>query len=313
MSETGNRAPRAQSLRDRLSRGQVVLLDGATGTELERRGIDSSLPLWSARALLEAPGAVRAVHLEYALAGAQVLTANTFRTQRRTLEASGLGSRCVELTELAVRLAREAAGSRDIDVAGSAPPLEDCYRPDLVPTAAELEREHAEHAEALARAGCDWILVETMNTIREARAAARAAAGTGLPFVVSFVSWEPGRLLSGESLRDALDALEQTQPVAMGVNCTPPSALPPALEILRERNDPFSVYANLGGPLAGGEDLRSESTTPQHFAEQALRWVKEGARIIGGCCGTRPEHIAAIAARLGLTPPAKGQEPPSHE
>ena len=143
------------------------------GTELERRGAPCELPLWSARALMDDPARVSQIHSDYAAAGAELLTANTFRTQRRTLARAGLGNRAAELSREAVRLARKAANDagpgRTIWIAGSAAPLEDCYRPDLVPGADELEREHAEHAENLAAAGVDAILVETMNSTRDSR------------------------------------------------------------------------------------------------------------------------------------------------
>src|SRR5262245_12472774 len=132
------------NLRERLARSEPLLLDGATGTELERRGLRTTLPLWSARALLEAPRTLLAIHREYVEAGARALTANTFRTQRRTLARGALGARAAELTALALKLAREAAQSapQDCWVLGSDPPLEDCYRPDLAPDDSVLAAEH---------------------------------------------------------------------------------------------------------------------------------------------------------------------------
>ena len=296
---------RESELREAISRGAPLLLDGATGTELERRGIDASLPLWSARALLDAPEVVRDIHARYVDAGARLLTANSFRTQRRTLASAGIGERCFELTALAVRLALEAAdaGEATVWVAGSAPPLEDCYHPERTPPEPELGREHAEHARALERAGADCILVETMNCIREARAAAEAAAQTQLPVLVSFVSWEGGRLLSGEPLDEAFDAVAQYEPVALLVNCLPVSALPDALRELRVRPEAFGVYPNLGGPVAGAEGLRSEHQTPSEFARQAAEWARLGARIVGGCCGTTPAHTEEMARALAAASP----------
>jgi S-methylmethionine-dependent homocysteine/selenocysteine methylase len=282
----------------RLREGPPLLLDGATGTELERRGVDCGLPLWSARALLEAPGSVSTIHAEYRVAGAEILTANTFRTQRRTLETAGIGERAAELTALAVELARRAGAGW---VAGSDPTLEDCYRPDLVPDRDALEREHAEHAENLAAAGADLILVETMNSVREARAAARAAAATELPVVVSFVSWRDARLLSGEPLLEAIDAVAAASPVALAVNCLPASSVASCLPALCESDFPFGVYANLGAPEATGEFRRSEDCTPECFADFATSWVEAGARLVGGCCGTTPAHIRAIAEQLGVS------------
>ena len=136
--------------RRRLQENVPILLDGAMGTELQRRGADTRLPLWSARALVEAPDLVAEIHREEVEAGADVLTANTFRTHRRTLAKGGLAERSRELSALAVRLAREAApAGRPVFVAGSIAPLEDCYRPDLVPEDAVLEREHSEQADSL--------------------------------------------------------------------------------------------------------------------------------------------------------------------
>ena len=290
---------RVSALEARLATGATLVLDGATGTELERRGVRASLPLWSCHALLQAPEVVRAIHADYAKAGAQILTANTFRTQRRTLATAGMMERAEELTHLAVRLAREGASDReDVWIAGSAPTLEDCYRPDRVPNDAELEREHHDHAQALAAAGADLILVETMNTVREARAAARAADATGLPFFVSFVCRAGARLLSGEALAEGLAALGDS-PAFVLVNCLPPSAVADCLPILRYADRPFGVYANLGEP---GESGRSEDCSPQQYAAHAAAWLDAGARIIGGCCGTEPAHIRALA-RLAMSHP----------
>jgi S-methylmethionine-dependent homocysteine/selenocysteine methylase len=290
----------AAALRERLRSGPPLLLDGALGTELERRGAPATLPLWSTHALLHDPALVERIHADYVAAGAEVLTANTFRTQRRVLARAGIGERAAELTALAVDLARRAASAaRAVFVVGSAPTLEDCYRPDLVPGAAELAREHAEHAEHLAAAGVDAILVETMNTIREAVAAARAARGRGLPCLVSFVCWEDAALLGGERLADALAAAAAEGADALLVNCLPVSNVAACLPALRAAGLPFGVYANLGAPGVESGPGRSEPYAPDAFAAHAASWLDSGARIVGGCCGTTPDHIRAIAERLG--------------
>jgi S-methylmethionine-dependent homocysteine/selenocysteine methylase len=274
-------------LRERLAAGPPLLLDGATGTELERLGIPSELPLWSARGLIDAPETVLAIHRAYAAAGAQALTANTFRTQRRTLDKAGQGHRAGELTTRAVALARDAASKHGIFVLGSAPPLEDCFHPERVPDDNALAREHAEHARHLVEAGADAVLVETMNTIREAVAAVRAARECGAPVFASFVSRGGARLLSGEPLEEAVDAVARLGPLAIGVNCLPPEAVPPCLGVLQRAGLPFLVYANLIGP--------GEERSPEEYARCAAGWARAGARIVGGCCGTRPDHIRALS------------------
>ncbi len=313
MSTSGRRF--ATRLRD----GPPLLMDGALGTEIERRGVPSGLPLWSARALLEAPDVVAAIHRDYVASGVELLTAATFRTQRRTLERAGLvhGAPAAELaaslTGAAVELARDA--TRDatnhtvpgaevrVLVAGSQPPLEDCYRPDLVPDAAACEREHREHAENLAAAGVDVIAVETMNTIREACSAARAAAATGIPHFVGFVCDEDARLLSGEPLAEALTALAalgESAPDAVGVNCVPPRVALACLTALADTAGPFFVYAHLGEPTGDGWH-RSADCSPEVFAESAGDWLSAGACMVGGCCGTTPDHLRALAARMRKT------------
>jgi S-methylmethionine-dependent homocysteine/selenocysteine methylase len=284
----------------RLRAGPPLVLDGATGTELERRGVPSALPLWSAHALLAAPEELVRIHAEYAQAGAEAITANTFRTQRRTLARAGLGARAAELTRIAVELARrgarEAAGGRSVLVLGSAPPLEDCFHPELVPDAASLDREHALHAENLASAGVDAILAETLNSVREALAAARAARAVGLPVLVSFVCWRGASLLSGEPLATALAAVAREEPAALLVNCLPPSNVAACLAPLRESGLPFGVYPNLGAPVGEPGASRAEQCTPEELALHARDWLRAGARLVGGCCGTRPAHIRDIAS-----------------
>ena len=281
-------------------RAAPCVLDGATGTELERRGYPTGLPLWSAAALWDHPGVVSEIHADYARAGVDFLTANTFRTQRRTLARAGRGADAARLTRLAVTLAVEGANAVPTPpaVLGSAPTLEDCYRPQDVPADAALRQEHGEHAEHLARAGADAILVETMNTVREAVAAAQAARAVGLPFFVSFVCWDGPRLLSGETLEAAIAAVAPLQPTAVAVNCLPAANVAACLPALAASGLLFGVYANLGTPDAETGFNRNEASTPSDFARHATQWIAAGARLVGGCCGTTPAHLRAVVEQL---------------
>jgi S-methylmethionine-dependent homocysteine/selenocysteine methylase len=279
------------------------------GTELQRRGADTRLPLWSARALLEAPDLVRQIHREEVEAGAEVVTANTFRTHRRTLARAGLGERSRELSALAVALARDAAASagREVLVAGSLSPLEDCYRPDLVPEDAALEEEHREQAESLATAGVDLIVLETHNTVRELVAAARAAKATGLPVVASMVTDGEGRLLSGEPIEDAVRALEPrtTKPDAISINCVPAGKLSGDLDRLAAaaRGISLAAYGNLGLPADERGWAFTEDLFPSAYAELARGWLALGARLVGGCCGTTAAHTAALSYVISIASP----------
>ncbi len=301
--DSGVRTEPRPPLHARLHARRPLVLDGATGTELERRGVRSDLPLWSSWGLLEAPEAVRRIHLDYLHAGVDALSAATFRTHARSLAAPGLAAVAAALCALAIRLAREAAeaAGRDALVLGSAAPLEDCYRPERVPGEDALAREHAQHARHLVRAGADAILVETINMLREGVAAVRAAREAGAEAMVSFVCDREARLLSGEPLAEAVDAVSGFAPAAVGVNCLPPVAVDPCLAVLRRSGLPVLVYANAGAPGAP----HPHATAPAGYATAALRWASAGAACIGGCCGTTPAHLRALVARLRREPPLR--------
>jgi S-methylmethionine-dependent homocysteine/selenocysteine methylase len=286
-----------------------VILDGALGSELERRGIDTGLPLWSARPLLTRPDAVRTLHEDYLRAGADIIATCTFRTTRRTFLRAGLPDRSAECTALAVNLARDArerTGTSAALIGGSMGPLEDCYRPDLVPSEPELRDEHREHAGRLAAAGVDVLLIETIGTTGEARIASEAARATGLEFVLSFLGGDDGTLFGGEHLSDAVRAVVPFHPTVICVNCVAArhierhlSALLSALGgIPPGERCAAGVYANAG--LIGGDPERPMvcDVSPAEYAQLSGTWAVMGARLIGGCCGTGPDHIARLRSTV---------------
>jgi len=292
-------------VRGRLVRGEVLLLDGAMGTELERRGVMTPLPLWSAHAVRDAPDAVRAIHEAEARAGADLLTTATFRTTPRTMLRAGLpASEAEALTRRAVTLAGEAranAGSgRDIRVAGAMAPLEDCYRPDLAPPRAEAAAEHGAQALRLADAGVDLILVETMNAIAEAVEATQAAMATGLPVFVSFLARDAHALWDGAPLEDAVRAVDALGPDAILVNCVPAAIVADCLAgMARATRRPIGGYPNVGRPdLEHGTWSRDDELSPERFAAHAESWLRRGALVVGGCCGTGPDYTRALRAAL---------------
>jgi len=288
--------------RERARQGPPLLLDSAMGTELERRGARAELPLWSARALIENPKLVLAIHRDEVAAGADILTANTFRTHRRTLARENLGNRSAELTRTAVLLARQAArsASRPVWVAGSLSPLEDCYRPDLRPPGEALEREHAVQAEALASSGVDLILIETQNSVRELATAARWARDTGLPVVASMITDGKGRLLSGQPIEVAVAAVESLRLDALSINCVATRDLAGDLGRLARAAPgvPLAAYGNLGPPSGEGGTVFTKFVEPEEYASLAEEWIALGARMVGGCCGTTSAHTAALRRRI---------------
>ncbi|MEW5941780.1 MAG: homocysteine S-methyltransferase family protein [Chloroflexota bacterium] len=288
----------------RLSQPSPLILDGATGTELNRRGLDTGLPLWSANALLTPEGTrvLRQIHEDYLRAGADILTTNTFRTHRRALAPSGNAGRAFEMTRRAVETAREAVAAVPSEktrfVAGSISTLEDCYRPDLVPPDNELRAEHSERVHHLLECGVDAFLIETINSIREAVIIAKLATVTGAPVIVSFVCNREGRILSGESLADAARELLPLGVSALGVNCAPtPDLAKPLAELLTAcpKDFPLIAYGNIGYADEAVGWVNTDAVEPSAYCAHAARWP---VRIVGGCCGTTPAHIAELSRRI---------------
>ncbi len=278
-------SPPAPDFRERLRSGPPLVLDAALGTDLLARGALLQTPLWSAQALLDAPELVETIHRENAEAGANVLTIASFRLHWRN--AGGSNRELIARAVGATHPSKKIFNGRWI--AGSLAPLEDCYRPDRVPSDEETSSGHRAMASALAKAGVDLILVETMNTVREAATAARAAAETGLPVVVSCVTDGRGSLLSGEPIEDFARVLLAlpSPPDALGVNCVPARRLAGDLTRL--------AAAAPGVPLAAYGNVFADPVPPGIYAMLAMQWVASGARLVGGCCGTTAAHTAAVA------------------
>jgi S-methylmethionine-dependent homocysteine/selenocysteine methylase len=287
-----------------------VLLDGATATELQRAGIPVREPWWTTLALRTASHrrVLRAAHTAHLRAGAQVITANTFRCHDRTLRRAGATPAVrASLVRTAVGLARQACADAGISatVAGSLAPVADCYRPDLVPPNDELAAEHTGLAADLVRAGVDLILVETMNSVREARVALSSAIGAGAPAWVSFVCRDNARLLSGEPLSAAARTMEALGAQAVLVNCTTPAGTTRCLAELRAScAGPIGAYPNIEDRASIGAGVHVDryvrpALSPMDFAELTARWQAEfSPDILGGCCGTSPTHLLAMATRL---------------
>jgi len=297
---------------DLLTAQDLVWLDGGIATELQRAGLPVRAPWWTTWALNGEPSRriLRDVHARYVEAGATVITANTFRCNLRALRPLGLDRAGLAwMVHAAVGIAeaaRAAAGSRvGAQIAGSMAPVPDCYRPDLVPPDDELRIEHSWLATELMRSGVDFVLIETMNSAREARIALEQVHAADGRAWVSFVCAPDARLLSGEKLADAASAVEGDGAESVLVNCTTMNDTETALRVLRDVcSVPVGAYPNIEERSGIPADERvdryiSPSVGPDEFADRVAAWWQEfPLAILGGCCGTTPEHLAAARDRL---------------
>jgi 5-methyltetrahydrofolate--homocysteine methyltransferase len=291
-------------LLDRISRG-TLLLDGGMGSELMRRGlaVGECPETWNvARA-----DDVAAIHRDYYAAGSDLVNTNTFGGSRLKLGAYGLGGHAAEFSEAAARLAvalrdREFPGRL---VAGDIGPCGHMIAPMGDADPAEVRAAFDEQATALVAGGADVLNIETMFDLTEARLAVEAAvaAGRGRPVLAS-LAFRPAargyRTMMGVDPAAAVATLKQAGATIVGCNCEitaePMTALVPELAALN--GGVTYAQPNAGQPRLEGE-LTVYDESPEHFAAVVAGYPAQGAGIVGGCCGTTPAFIAALAAALG--------------
>ncbi len=287
----------------------MLLLDGAIGAALAARGARLDGPAWSARVTWEQPELLSELHREYAQAGARVHSANTFRSTVSALgawrDAGGPRVDAAELTARAVNLARTAVPPEH-RVAGCLAPERDCYEPADV--GSRTRRHHRLHVELLAHAGVDLILCETFMSGAELLVAVEEAAATGLPVWAALSAGVAAQGMLPRELAAAAREAVHAGAAAVLVNCTPASRTLLYVLELAELGVPFGAYANAGAaedrlghladwgtPAPRPEDARAQA---QAYAALAQTWVDAGATLVGGCCGTSPTHVGALAQRL---------------
>ena len=294
----------------------VRVIDGGLASELEYMGARINGPLWSAHVLEDEPDIVQAVHRAYISAGSQCIATCSYQVSRMGYEEAGLAPERADAALLrSVGLARAAAAEfpeRKVLVAGSLGPYGaalhngaeyhgnyDCSYDDLV-------RFHRERIEVLTQAtgaqAPDVLAFETFPSLEEARAVGEAmAAWPELPAWVSFSCRDAKHVSHGESVA-ACAALVASLPqtVAIGVNCVPPKWIPALIRELRQGSDkPIMVYPNSGEGWDATARCWIGNSEPEEFGALAAGWFAAGAEIVGGCCRTRPAHIAEVAQAAG--------------
>jgi methionine synthase I (cobalamin-dependent) len=289
------------ALQSLLASQPYALADGAMGTMLMNAGLEHGDPPeeWN----IVHPDRVRAVHAAYIDAGSQIILTNSFGGTRYRLDLHGLQDRVTGLNRAAAEVARSAAdaASRPVVVAGSMGPTGELIEPLGTLTPDDARSAFAEQAAALAAAGVDVLWIETMSDLREVQAAVEGVRSvTDLPIVTTMTFDTRGHTMMGVSPGQALEALREYHPLALGGNCgNGPAEIERVIEVMHAE-DPDRVLvakSNAGIPeLVKGDIVYSG--TPEVMADYARRVRGLGARIIGACCGSTPEHVRAMARAL---------------
>ncbi len=300
-----------QTFSEALATRPWLLADGATGTNYFQMGLESgdAPEMWN----LEHPDRVRALHRQFIEAGADIILSNTFGGNRHRLKLHQAENRVHELNVAAVKLARAEADAvdRDVYVAGSMGPTGEIFVPVGTMPHEEGVAAFAEQAQALKDGGADVLWIETMSSEEELRAAVEGASKAGVPIVTTMSFDTNGRTMMGITPK-AFGALAQsleTQPVAIGANCGVGASelIATVMGITEARPDAHVVAkGNCGIPQYVGGHIHYTGT-PELMADYARIALDAGAKIIGGCCGTSPEHLASM--RKALETHTKGARP----
>ena len=285
-----------ESLLERLSGGAPLVADGATGTMLMAAGLPAgtSPEGWT----VEQPEKILALYRAYLAAGSQVILTNSFGGSSIKLERAGLGGRAHELNTAAARLARQAAGDGAF-VAGDMGPTGELMKPLGSLTYDQALQSYAEQAAALAEGGVDLLWVETMTDLQEAKAAVSGAKqATDLPVFCSMSFGRKARTIMGVSAKQAAQELWPLGLAAIGANCGDGLEMIP--EVIRQMREvlpdaPLIVKPNAGLPRMVGMETVYD-LGPADFCGQMSGFIAQGARVIGACCGSSPEYIAALVA-----------------
>jgi 5-methyltetrahydrofolate--homocysteine methyltransferase len=293
------------SLSDLLATGRVLLADGATGTNYFDAGLESGEPpeFWN----VDHPDRVQSLHRRFVDAGADIILTNTFGCNRSRLKLHNAQDRTFELAKRAAELAREVADAspRPVVVAGSVGPTGELFEPLGALTDESATAMFEEQIAGLKAGGADVAWIETMSAVEEVRAAANGAIRAGLPYTATCSFDTAGRTMMGimpDRLAAMFDGLAEP-PVAMGANCgVGASDILVSLLAMSGANpgDRFIVKGNCGIPQFRGTEIHY-SGTPELMAIYASLAVHAGARIVGGCCGTSPAHLAAMREALDNT------------
>jgi len=278
----------------------VVLLDGATGSNLRKAGMPVGIctELW----VYEHPEVITQLQSAYAEAGSHIVYAPTFSANRISLAAHGLEDRLAELNTGLVNITKKAVGGKAL-VAGDITTTGRVLEPKGDMTYQELYDVYREQISVLADAGVDLIVAETMITVEETLVALEAAQSVcDLPVMCSLTLEADGHLLYGGTAEDAVTALQEMGASAVGLNCSVgPDQLESVVSSMKKiATVPIIAKPNAGLPRMDEHGVAHYSMDPDTFAKAMKKLVWRGAGIIGGCCGTAPEYIAAVARELEI-------------
>ena len=278
-----------------------LIMDGAMGTELMRRGIELPLPLWSSMSNIDQFDQVMNIHKDYLDAGCDILTTNTFRTTPRTFIKAGYSQNESEIISeqccnMAIEAAKQAVKKENTLIAGSVAPLEDCYEPSYFPGKEIAKKEFRLIIDRIIRKGVDILLFETMGNYEEIESALQVSNHIDIQRWLSIVLKNKNSILDGTELQKVVELANKNKIDMVLINCTPVNIISEALDIfLGYRKGKWGVYPNAGENMPTKDGEFVSKLDDESFCKAIQDYITLGASVVGSCCGSTPNTVRKIS------------------
>ena len=278
-----------------------LIMDGAMGTELMRRGIELPLPLWSSMSNIDQFDQVMNIHKDYIEAGSDILTTNTFRTTPRTFIKAGYSQNESEIISeqccnMAIEAAKHAVKKENTLIAGSVAPLEDCYEPSHFPGKEIAKKEFQLIIDRIIRKGVDILLFETMGNYEEIESALQVSNHVDIQRWLSIVLKNKNSILDGTELQKVVELANKNKIDMVLINCTPVNIILEALDIfLGYRKGKWGVYPNAGENMPTKDGEFVSKLDDESFCKAIQDYITLGASVVGSCCGSTPNTVRKIS------------------
>tara|TARA_B100000953_G_scaffold251529_1_gene214320 strand:+ start:1027 stop:1905 length:879 start_codon:yes stop_codon:yes gene_type:complete len=278
-----------------------LIMDGAMGTELMRRGIELPLPLWSSMSNIDQFDQVMNIHKDYIEAGSDILTANTFRTTPRTFIKAGYSQNESEIISeqccnMAIEAAKHAVKKENTLIAGSVAPLEDCYEPLHFPGKEIAKKEFQLIIDRIIRKGVDILLFETMGNYEEIESVLQVSNHVDIQRWLSIVLKNKNSILDGTELQKVVELANKNKIDMVLINCTPVNIILEALDIfLGYRKGKWGVYPNAGENMPTKDGEFVSKLDDESFCKAIQGYITLGASVVGSCCGSTPNTVRKIS------------------
>ena len=278
-----------------------LIMDGAMGTELMRRGIELPLPLWSSMSNIDQFDQVMNIHKDYIDAGSDILTANTFRTTPRTFIKAGYSQNESEIISeqccnMAIEAAKHAVKKENTLIAGSVAPLEDCYEPLHFPGKEIAKKEFQLIIDRIIRKGVDILLFETMGNYEEIESVLQVSNHVDIQRWLSIVLKNKNSILDGTELQKVVELANKNKIDMVLINCTPVNIILEALDIfLGYRKGKWGVYPNAGENMPTKDGEFVSKLDDESICKAIQGYITLGASVVGSCCGSTPNTVRKIS------------------